>query len=125
MNKRKICVVTGTRADYGLLYWLMKEIQADKELELQIIATGAHLSPEFGMTYKVIEEDGFAINEKIEMLLSSDTAVGISESLGLATIGFADTFDRLKPDMVVLLGDRYEILAAAQVALIAKIPVSH
>lgn len=125
MNKRKICVVTGTRADYGLLYWLMKEIQADKDLELQIIATGAHLSPEFGLTYKAIEKDGFIINEKVEMLLSSDTAIGISKSLGLATIGFADTYDRLKPDMIVLLGDRYEILAAAQSALIARIPVSH
>ncbi len=125
MSKRKICVVTGTRADYGLLYWLMKEIQADEELELQIIATGAHLSPEFGLTYKVIEEDGFTINEKVEMLLSSDTAVGISKSLGLATIGLADAFDQLKPDMAVLLGDRYEILAAAQVALITRIPISH
>jgi UDP-N-acetylglucosamine 2-epimerase (non-hydrolysing)/GDP/UDP-N,N'-diacetylbacillosamine 2-epimerase (hydrolysing) len=103
----------------------MKVIQADDKFKLQIIATGAHMSPEFGLTYKVIEEDGFAINEKVEMLLSSDTAVGISKSLGLATIGFADAFDRLKPDMVVLLGDRYEILASAQAALIARIPTSH
>ena len=125
MKKRKICVVTGTRAEYGLLYWLMKEIQADEDLELQIIATGAHLSPEFGLTYKVIEEDGFKIDEKVEMLLSSDTAVGITKSLGLATIGFADAYDRLKPDIVVLLGDRYEILAAAQVALIIGLPIAH
>ena len=125
MKKRKIGVVTGTRAEYGLLYWLMKEIQADEDLELQIIATGAHLSPEFGLTYKVIEEDGFKIDEKVEMLLSSDTAVGITKSLGLATIGFADAYDRLKPDIVVLLGDRYEILAAAQVALIIGLPIAH
>jgi UDP-hydrolysing UDP-N-acetyl-D-glucosamine 2-epimerase len=125
MYKRKICVVTGTRAEYGLLYWLMKEIQADEDLELQIIATGAHLSPEFGLTYKVIESDGFEIDEKVEMLLSSDTAVGITKSLGLATIGFADAYDRLKPDIVVLLGDRYEILAAAQAALVARLPIAH
>jgi UDP-hydrolysing UDP-N-acetyl-D-glucosamine 2-epimerase len=125
MHKRKICVVTGTRAEYGLLYWLMKEIQADEDLELQIIATGAHLSPEFGLTYKVIESDGFEINEKVDMLLSSDTPVGITKSLGLATIGFADAYDRLKPDIVVLLGDRYEILAAAQAALIIGLPIAH
>lgn len=125
MFKRKICVVTGSRAEYGLLYWLMKEIQTDLELELQIIATGMHLSPEFGFTYRVIEEDGFFIDEKVEMLLSSDTPVGIAKSIGLATIGFADALDRLKPDMLFLLGDRYEILAAAQSALVAKIPVSH
>ncbi|MFM1651279.1 UDP-N-acetylglucosamine 2-epimerase [Brevibacillus sp. B_LB10_24] len=123
--KRKICVVTGTRAEYGLLYWLMKEIQEDPELQLQIIATGMHLSPEFGLTYKNIEQDGFRINEKVEMLLSSDTAVGITKSVGLATIGFADALDRLKPDILVLLGDRYEILAAAQAALIARIPIAH
>ena len=125
MKKRKICVVTGTRAEYGLLYWLMKEIQADEDLELQIIATGAHLSPEFGLTYKVIEADGFEIDEKVEMLLSSDTAVGITKSLGLATIGFADAYDRLKPDIVILLGDRYEMLAAAQAAMVASIPIAH
>lgn len=125
MKKRKMCVVTGTRAEYGLLYWLMKEIQADEDLQLQIIATGAHLSPEFGLTYKVIEVDGFEINEKVEMLLSSDTAVGITKSLGLTTIGFADAYERLKPDIVVMLGDRYEILAAAQAALIAGLPIAH
>lgn len=125
MSKRKICIVTGTRADYGLLCWLMKEIQQDSELELQVIATGMHLSPEFGLTYKVIEEDGFDINERVEMLLSSDTPVGIAKSIGLATIGFADALDRLRPDILVLLGDRYEILAAAQAALVARIPIAH
>lgn len=125
MSKRKICVVTGTRAEYGLLYWLMKEIQADEALELQIIATGAHLSPEFGLTYREIETDGFRIDEKIEILLSSDTPVGVTKSMGVALIGFADAFARLSPDIVVVLGDRYEILAAAEAALVANIPIAH
>lgn len=125
MTKRKICVVTGTRAEYGLLYWLMKEIKADDELELQIIATGQHLSPEFGLTYKNIEADGFAINSKVEMLLSSDSPVGIAKSVGLGTIGFADALARLQPDIMVLLGDRFEALAAAQTAMILRIPIAH
>jgi UDP-hydrolysing UDP-N-acetyl-D-glucosamine 2-epimerase len=123
--KRKICVVTGTRAEYGLLYWLMKEIKGDPDLELQLIATGMHLSPEFGLTYRKIEEDGFTIDAKVEMLLSSDTPVGIAKSIGLGVIGFADAFARLKPDILVVLGDRFEILSAAQTALIAKIPLAH
>lgn len=125
MAKRKICVVTGSRAEYGLLYWLLKEIQNDSELELQLVVTGMHLSPEFGLTFKQIEEDGFVINAKIEMLLSSDSAVAITKSMGVAVIGFADAFANLSPDMLVVLGDRYEILAAVQSALIAKIPVAH
>lgn len=122
---RKICIVTGTRAEYGLLYWLMKEILADTDLELQLIVTGMHLSPEFGLTYRTIEEDGFEIKAKVEMLLSSDTPVGIAKSIGLGVIGFADALERLKPDVMVALGDRYEILAAAQAALVARIPVAH
>ncbi len=122
---RKICLVTGTRAEYGLLYWLMKEILADDELQLQIIATGMHLSPEFGLTYKTIEEDGFTIDAKVEMLLSSDTAVGIAKSIGLGVIGFADALEQLRPDIMIVLGDRYEILAAAQAALVARISVAH
>ena len=125
MRKRKICVITGTRAEYGLLYWLMKEIQADESLQLQIVATGTHLSPEFGLTYKNIEQDGFKIDEKVEMLLSSDTPVGVTKSMGIELIGFADVFNRLKPDIVVVLGDRYELLVAVAAALIANIPVAH
>lgn len=121
---RKICVVTGTRAEYGLLYWLMKEIQADPDLELQLIVTGMHLSPEFGLTYKEIEKE-FRIDKKIEMLLSSDTAVGISKSMGLAQISFAEAYEELQPNLVVLLGDRYEIFAAASAAMIARIPIAH
>lgn len=124
MTKRKICVVTGTRAEYGLLYWLMREIEADNELELQLIVTGMHLSPEFGLTYKEIEKE-FKIDKKIEMLLSSDTSVGISKSMGLAQISFAEAYDELKPDIVVVLGDRYEIFSAASAAMIARIPIAH
>lgn len=125
MNRRRICVVTGTRAEYGLLRWVMQDIRNDPELELQIVATGAHLSPEFGLTYKAIEEDGFSINDRIEMLLSSDTYVGMSKSTGLGMIGFSDAYTRLKPDLVVVLGDRFEILAAATVAMLQRVPLAH
>ena len=121
---RKICVVTGTRAEYGQLYWLMREIEADKDLELQVIATGMHLSPEFGSTYKEIEKD-FKINKKIEMLLSSDTSIGISKSMGLAQIGFAEAYDELQPDLIIAPGDRYEIFSAVSAAMIARIPIAH
>lgn len=125
MPNHTICIITGGRAEYGLLYWLMKEIQTDPDLQLQIIATGMHLSPEFGLTYKVIEADGFTIDAKVEMLLSSDTPVGIAKSMGLGVIGFADALNHLRPDILVLLGDRYEILAAAQAAMVAQIPIAH
>lgn len=124
-NPRRICIVTGTRADYGHLLPVMRAVQQDPALILQVVATGMHLSPEFGLTHRVIEADGFQIDAKVEMLLSSDTGVGIAKSMGLATIGFADAFDRLKPDIVLLLGDRFEILAAAQAALVARIPLGH
>lgn len=123
--KRRVCVVTGSRAEYGLLYWLMKEIQAEPLLELQVVATGMHLSPEFGLTYRKIEEDGFRVDARVEMLLSSDTPVGIAKSIGLGVIGCADAFERLQPDIVVLLGDRFEIFAAAQAALVTRIPIAH
>lgn len=125
MTKRKICVVTGTRAEYGLLYWLMKKIQTDDELEMQLVVTGMHLSSEFGLTYKQIEADGFVIDEKIEMLLSSDTPSAISKSIGLGIIGLADSFVRLQPDLIVILGDRFEALAVAQTAMIQRIPIAH
>jgi UDP-N-acetylglucosamine 2-epimerase (non-hydrolysing)/GDP/UDP-N,N'-diacetylbacillosamine 2-epimerase (hydrolysing) len=122
---RKICVITGTRAEYGILSNLIKLIHDDKTLLLQIVATNMHLSPEFGLTYKEIESDGFHIDKKVEMLLSSDTSNGTVKSMGLGTIGFADVFEDLRPDIVLILGDRYEMLVAAQVALIYKIPIAH
>ena len=125
MKKRKICVVTGTRAEYGLLRWVMEGIRKSPKLELQIIATGMHLSPEFGLTYREIKKDGFTINRKIEMLLSSDTPSAISKSTGMGLIGFADAYNELEPDYVLVLGDRFEIFAASIAALYAKIPIVH
>jgi len=124
MSQTKICVVTGTRAEYGLLYWLMKELDQHQDFHLQLIVTGMHLSPEFGLTYKEIEKE-FHIDKKIEMLLSSDTPVGISKSMGLAQISFAEAYDDMKPDLLILLGDRYEIFAAASAAMISRIPIAH
>ncbi len=124
-QRRRICIFTGTRADYGLLRSLMLEVKVDPELELQIIASGMHLSTEFGLTYREIEADGFVIDAKVEMLLSSDTAAGISKSMGLGTIGFGDALERLRPDVAVILGDRFEALAAAQAVLVAGIPLAH
>ncbi|WP_392344250.1 UDP-N-acetylglucosamine 2-epimerase [Pseudoalteromonas prydzensis] len=121
----KVAVFTGTRAEYGLLFWLLKDIQADPELTLQLLVSGMHLSSEFGETYKQIEQDGFEIDEKIEILLSSDTAVGTAKSMGLGVLGFADALNRLKPDALVILGDRFEALAAAQTAMILRIPILH
>ena len=122
---RKICVITGTRAEYGLMRWVMQGIKDDEELTLQIIATGMHLSPEFGLTYREIEKDGFKIDRKVEMLTSSDTSVGIAKSMGLGMIGFADALNELEPNLVVVLGDRFEIFAAVSAALVARIPVAH
>ncbi len=122
---RKIAVITGTRAEYGLLFWIIKGIHESAELELQLIVTGMHLSPEFGLTVKEIENDGFTIVERVEMLLSSDTEVAIATSMGLGMIGFARAFDRLRPDIVLVLGDRFEISAAVSVAVPFGIPVAH
>lgn len=124
MNK-KICVITGTRAEYGLLYWTLKQIQEAQDFDLQLCVTGMHLAPEFGLTYKQIEKDGFYIDEKIEILLSSDSSVGISKSIGLGVIGFSEAFHRLKPDLIFILGDRFEIFSAATAAMVSKIPIAH
>lgn len=122
---RKVCVVTATRAEYGLLKCLLEDINLDDVLQLQIISTGTHLSPEFGLTNQQIEADGFHVDKKIEILLSSDTAIGVSKSMGLAQISFAEAFDEIKPDVVLVLGDRYELIPIVTAANIARIPVAH
>jgi GDP/UDP-N,N'-diacetylbacillosamine 2-epimerase (hydrolysing) len=122
---RTLCVVTGTRAEYGLLRWVMEGVRDTPGLRLQVIATGMHLAPEFGLTYQEIERDGFTIDRKVEMLLSSDSAVGVTKSMGLGMIGFADALDALRPDVMLVLGDRFEIFAAAAAAMVARIPIAH
>ena len=122
---RRICVITGARSDYGLLRWVIQGIQDDPDLSLQIIATGMHLAPEFGLTYRDIERDGFLLDRKVEMLVSADTPEGIAKSMGLGLIGFGDALSQLRPDLIVVLGDRFEIFAAVAAALIARIPVAH
>ena len=123
--KKKICVVTGTRAEFGLMYWIMKLLQEDEEIDLQLIVTGMHLSPEFGLTFQDIEKAGFRIDKKIEMLLSSDSEIGISKSMGLAQISFAEAYQELTPDLIILLGDRFEIFSAASAAMVSKFPIAH
>ncbi len=122
---RKICVVTGTRAEYGLLRWVMEGIRERPALELQLIVTGMHLSPEFGLTYREIEKDGFHIDRKVEMLLSSDTSTGLAKSMGVGLIGFGDALEQLKPDLMLILGDRFEIFSAVAAAMVAQVPVAH
>ncbi len=122
---KKICIATGTRAEYGLLKPIIDKVYHSVDMELQLVVTGMHLSTEFGLTYREIEEDGYPIISKIEMLLSSDTAVGITKSMGLALIGFADFFEKYHPDIIIILGDRYEMLAVASAAMIARIPIAH
>ncbi|CAK0746673.1 UDP-N-acetyl-D-glucosamine 2-epimerase, UDP-hydrolysing [Gammaproteobacteria bacterium] len=122
---RTIMVITGSRADYGLLRPVMATIRDSTELVLQVIATGMHLAPDFGLTYRAIEADGFTLDGRVESLLASDTPVGVTKSLGLGIIGFADLLERLCPDLLLVLGDRFEVLAAVQAALFARIPVAH
>jgi UDP-hydrolysing UDP-N-acetyl-D-glucosamine 2-epimerase len=122
---RRICVVTGSRAEYGLLYWVLHDLHADPDIELQLLVTGMHLSPEFGCTVREIERDGFPVSQRVEMLLSSDTPTGIAKSIGLGVIGMSEAFALLKPEVVLLLGDRFEILAAAQACLVHNIPLAH
>lgn len=122
---KKVCIVTGTRAEYGVLKPIIQKVHQSDDLELQLVVTGMHLSPEFGLTYHEIEKDNYPITSKIEMLLSSDTSVGITKSMGIALIGFADYFETYRPDIVVVSGDRYEVLMAASAAMIARIPIAH
>lgn len=125
MQNIKITIFTGTRAEYGLLYWLMKDIDEDKMLTLQLLVSGSHLSPEFGLTYTQILDDGFNIDEKVEMLVSSNSPTGTAKSVGLGISGYADAIERLSPDLIVILGDRYEALAVAQTSVIMGIPILH
>ena len=121
----KICVVTGTRAEYGIMRWILEYINEDPQLELQLLVTGMHLSSEFGLTHELISQDGFQITKKIEILLSSDTPVGISKSMGLGIISFAEAFSEIKPNLLLIIGDRFEIFTAASAAMIARIPIAH
>jgi GDP/UDP-N,N'-diacetylbacillosamine 2-epimerase (hydrolysing) len=123
--KRSICIVTGSRAEYGLLRWVMEGIRAAPDLQLQVVATGTHLSPQFGLTYREIEQDGFAIDRRVEMLLSSDSGVGLAKSMGVGLVGFADALRELHPDLVLVLGDRFEIFSVVAAALMLGIPVAH
>ncbi len=122
---RKVCVVTGSRAEYGLLRQVMDGIRNAPELDLQVIVTGMHLSPEFGLTFREIEKDGFQIDRKVEMLLGSDSPAGVTKSMGLGMIGFSDALQELQPDLMLVLGDRFEIFSAVSAALVARIPVAH
>ena len=123
--KRKICVLTATRAEYGLLQCLLQEIKSDSSFDFQLLVSGAHLSPLHGLTWKEIEADGFRIDQKVDMALTQDTPSAISRSMGLGLTGFVDAFERLQPDLIILLGDRYEILMAACAAMLVRIPIAH
>ncbi|GGY76419.1 UDP-N-acetylglucosamine 2-epimerase [Marinobacter zhanjiangensis] len=122
---KTVAVFTGTRADYGLLHPLLTKLAHHSEMDLQLIVSGMHLSPQFGETWRTIEADGFTIDAKVEMLLASDTSSGVAKSMGVGVIGFADALERLHPDGLVILGDRYEALAIAQVAAVMRIPIAH
>ncbi|MCX6127138.1 MAG: UDP-N-acetylglucosamine 2-epimerase, partial [Proteobacteria bacterium] len=123
--KRKICVVTGSRAEYGLLFWLLKEIDADPELELQLVVTGSHLSSEFGKTESYILKDGFKISYRVDALIANDSIVATTKSTGIGIIGFADCFANLAPDVLLVLGDRFEVFSAVVAAMIARVPIAH
>jgi UDP-hydrolysing UDP-N-acetyl-D-glucosamine 2-epimerase len=123
--KRKIAVVTTSRADYSHLYWPLRELSAHPDVDLKIIVMGAHLSPEFGSTIQEIEKDGFNIDARVECLLSSDSDVGMAKTIGVATLNLADIFGQMRPDLLLLIADRYEMLAPASVALALRIPIAH
>ncbi len=122
---KKVCVITGTRAEYGLLKWVIHELKKSNNVKLQIIATGMHLSPKFGLTYKEIEKDNFIIDKKVEMLINSDSDTAIAKSIGIGIVGIADALDSLNPDIIIILGDRFEIFSAATTAMIKRIPIAH
>jgi UDP-hydrolysing UDP-N-acetyl-D-glucosamine 2-epimerase len=122
---KKVCIVTATRSEYGLLRWLIDEVENDELLKLQLVVTGTHLSTEFGQTYLDIEKDGYKIYEKVDISIASSSLEGIVRSMGFCSIGFAETFSRIKPDIVVVLGDRYELLPISGAALIMGIPIAH
>ena len=122
---RKIAAITTSRADYSHLYWPLRDLSAHENVDLRIIALGSHLSPEFGRTIQEIEKDGFKIDGRIECLLSSDTDVGMAKTIGLATLSLSDILGEMRPDMLLLIADRYEMLAPASVALALRIPVAH
>ena len=122
---KRVCVFTAARSEYGLLKPLMEELKQDKNLELVLLVSGQHLSPEFGLTYQIIEEDGFRIDEKVEILLSTDTTNGVGKAMGLGMMGYTESLDRLKPDLIVVLGDRFETFSLAGAAVLKQIPIAH
>jgi UDP-hydrolysing UDP-N-acetyl-D-glucosamine 2-epimerase len=123
--KRKIAVISSSRADYSHLYWPLRDLSAREGVDLRIIAFGSHLSPEFGLTIKEIEKDGFRIDARVECLLSSDSDVGMAKTIGLAALSLSDLLGQMRPDLLLLIADRYEMLAPASVALALRIPVAH
>lgn len=123
--KRKIAVVTTSRADYSLLYWPLRDLASHPDVDLKIVVFGPHLSPEFGYTVQGIENDGFHVDARIECLISSDSDIGMAKTIGVATLSLADCFGQMRPDLVVLTADRYEMLAPASVALALRIPIAH
>jgi UDP-hydrolysing UDP-N-acetyl-D-glucosamine 2-epimerase len=125
MQRRRICAITGSRAEYGLLYWVLHDLRAAPDVELQLVVTGMHLAPEFGLTVREIECDGFAIARRVDMLLSGDTPAAVAKSIGLGVIGMSDALEALVPDLVLVLGDRFEVLAAAQACLVHNTPLAH
>ena len=125
MELIKVCVITSARSEYGLMRWLMEDLKQSDDFQLQIIVTGSHLMKNFGLTYREIEKDGFCIDRKVEMLLSSDTPTSLAKCMGLGLIGFGDTLETLQPDLMLVLGDRFEIFSAVVAAMVARIPVAH
>ncbi len=124
-SSRKVCVMTGTRAEYGLMHWLMRELKSDPAIVLQVVVSAMHLAPEFGRSVDAIRADGFAIDAEVPCLVDGDCHVALGTSMGLANLGFVDAFARLKPDLLVILGDRFETLAAATAAVALRIPIAH